>query len=137
MPIYRLLQNCAFDPEHTKAMGTAFEQVLVVLGMKDREDPLTDIVAKKIIELAQQGIPVEQLRDRTLEALSLGEKTSPGNAGGELLNSPYHWLMRAQEARAIAADLPDGESRANMLDIAENYERLAERAQIRMKPKAG
>jgi hypothetical protein len=56
MPIYRLLQNAAFTPELTQAMGQAFEETLAELGLVDRRaDPLAEIVAKKIIKLGHQG----------------------------------------------------------------------------------
>lgn len=55
MPIYRLLQNSAFTPEHIQAMGTAFERALVELGLVNRDDPLAEIVAKRIVEAAQRG----------------------------------------------------------------------------------
>jgi hypothetical protein len=37
-------------------MGSVFEDVLQTLGLVDRTDPLVDVVAKKIIELAQTGV---------------------------------------------------------------------------------
>ena len=55
MPIYRLLQDGAFDPEEVKSMGAAYEQALVDLGLNDRNDPLTDIVARLIIDVARTG----------------------------------------------------------------------------------
>ena len=55
MPIYRLLGESAFDPETVKAMTTAFEDVLRQLDLVDRSDPLTDIVARKIIEIGRRG----------------------------------------------------------------------------------
>ena len=39
MPIYRLLQYSAFEPEHIKAMSVAYEQALVNLNLVDRADP--------------------------------------------------------------------------------------------------
>ena len=36
-------------------MGSAYEQALAELGLKDRNDPLTEIIAKIIIEIAQTG----------------------------------------------------------------------------------
>jgi hypothetical protein len=53
--IYRLLQKSAFDPEDTKRMGEAYEMALVSLGLKDRNDPLTEIIAQHIFEIAQTG----------------------------------------------------------------------------------
>jgi hypothetical protein len=55
MAIYRLLQKSAFDPDDIKRMTSAYEQALVELGLQDRNDPLTDTVAKLIIEMAQSG----------------------------------------------------------------------------------
>lgn len=55
MAIYRLMQNAAFEPEHVKAMASAYEGVLVDLGLKDRNDLLTELIAKKIFEYAQTG----------------------------------------------------------------------------------
>ena len=56
VPIYRLFKDQAFAPEHCQAMAAAFEAVLQELNLKDREDPLCELVAKKIIELGQQGV---------------------------------------------------------------------------------
>jgi hypothetical protein len=61
LPIYRLLQGAAFEPEHSKAMADAFEDILQDLGLKNRDDPLCEMIAKKIIELGQQGLRNPQL----------------------------------------------------------------------------
>ena len=53
--IYRLLQKSAFGPEDTKRMCDAYERALAQLGLNDRSDPLTESVAKLIIEVAQTG----------------------------------------------------------------------------------
>jgi hypothetical protein len=55
MPIYRLLRDHAFGPEEIKILGDAFEDALRTLRLVNRDDPATEIVAKKIIELAQRG----------------------------------------------------------------------------------
>ena len=68
MPLYRLLQNCAFQPETIANMAAAFDAVCVALGMANADHPSRELVAKKIIELAQQGENTsERLRDRTLD----------------------------------------------------------------------
>jgi hypothetical protein len=70
MPIVRLLQYEAFRPEDIKVMTAAFEDALSSLGLVDRGDPRTEIVARKIIECAQTGErdPV-RLRDSALKSL--------------------------------------------------------------------
>ena len=55
MAIYRLLQNAAFDDRTVQAMTTAYEAALQELGLVDRADPVTEIVANKIIETVRMG----------------------------------------------------------------------------------
>jgi hypothetical protein len=55
MAIYRLFQESAFDDGAVKAMTTAYETALAELGLVDRTDPLTEVIARKIIECAQSG----------------------------------------------------------------------------------
>jgi hypothetical protein len=59
--IYRLLQESAFGPEDTKRMGDAYELALVQLGLNDRSDPLTETVAKHIVEIAQTGVKESEM----------------------------------------------------------------------------
>ncbi len=56
MAIYRLLQNSAFAPEDIAPLVEAYEHCLRSLKLSDRSDPITEMVAKKIIEIAQTGI---------------------------------------------------------------------------------
>ena len=70
MPIHRLLENQGFEPEHILAMATAFDETLRALKLVDRTDPLTDIVATKVIEVARTGErDPQRIRDRVLQAL--------------------------------------------------------------------
>lgn len=71
MAIYRLLKNHAFGPDEIKVLTTAYEQALCALRLKDRADPATEMIAKKIIELAQRGErdPV-RLREHAIRGLS-------------------------------------------------------------------
>jgi hypothetical protein len=56
MPIYRLLQNMPMGPEEITRLTTAYEQALRSLGLVDRNDPIAEMVAKKIIEIGQTGV---------------------------------------------------------------------------------
>lgn len=71
MPIYKLLQDAAFDPERCHAMGIAYEALLRELGLTNRRgDPLCEIVAKRVIELGNSGVSDPQrLHDETLAAI--------------------------------------------------------------------
>ena len=50
-----------------------------------------------------------------------------------IYRNPQHWRLRAAEARATAEKIADPESKRMMLEIANEYEKLAERAEIRAK----
>jgi hypothetical protein len=50
-----------------------------------------------------------------------------------IIDDPEHWRGRAEEARAIAEQMQDMPSREAMLRIAKDYERLAKRAEQRLK----
>jgi hypothetical protein len=53
MAIYRLLKNSTLEPEEIARITEAYEQTLCV---KDRDNPLTEMIAKKIIKIAQTGV---------------------------------------------------------------------------------
>lgn len=55
MPIRALIGDASFTPEQIFALNKAFNDALAELKLTDRQDPLAEIVAKKIIELAKQG----------------------------------------------------------------------------------
>ena len=50
-----------------------------------------------------------------------------------VFNDPQHWLDRAVEAREIAFRMTDKGAQADMLAIAQDYERIAARAAERLK----
>src|SRR4029078_2636942 len=69
--IYRLLQNSAFGPDEVERITMVYEGALRVLGLADRTDPITEIIAKKIIEVAQSG-ERDPLRIRARAIAELG-----------------------------------------------------------------
>ena len=71
VPIHRLLQNHVFDPDTIAVMVTAFEDALHELRLTDRADPATELVARKVIELAERGErDPARLRDQVVRSLS-------------------------------------------------------------------
>jgi hypothetical protein len=61
MPINRLLKGMNLEPERVEALNRAFDLALRSLRLADRNDPITEIVAEKIIEIEATGVrdPVE------------------------------------------------------------------------------
>jgi hypothetical protein len=56
MPINRLLKNSALRPEEIALLNQAFDKALHGLGLVDRSDPITEIVARKIIDVGATGV---------------------------------------------------------------------------------
>jgi formiminotetrahydrofolate cyclodeaminase len=54
--IYRIMQQRAFSPEDVWRLSEAYEAALKVLKLPSRTDPVTETVAKRIIEAAERGI---------------------------------------------------------------------------------
>ena len=72
MAIYRLLQHSAFGPEDIGLMATAYEDCLRILNLTDRSDPLTEVIATKIIEIAQTGVrDSARMRQMALQDIDL------------------------------------------------------------------
>jgi hypothetical protein len=55
MPINRLLKNKR-TPEEIELLNMAFKHALSLLGVVDRNDPLCEMVARKVIEVRATGI---------------------------------------------------------------------------------
>jgi hypothetical protein len=75
MAIYRIFRERAFEPEDVIIMSRAYESALVALQLTNRQDPLTEIVAKKIVEFAESGErDPDRLRNRALEEIRRRDK---------------------------------------------------------------
>jgi hypothetical protein len=56
MAIYRLLKSSALEPEEIARITKAYEQALHALCVKERDDPLTELIAKNVIRIARTGV---------------------------------------------------------------------------------
>jgi len=72
MPIYRLLQNSPLGPEEIAVLTDAYERTLRKLDLVDRTDPITELIARKVIELGQRGVrEANQLFELTIKELGV------------------------------------------------------------------
>jgi hypothetical protein len=72
--LVRLLrkEDVAFDPEALKAMSAAYDGVRELLHITDADDPLAEIIAKNIIDVARAGqLDPNRLRDLVLAMIRL------------------------------------------------------------------
>jgi hypothetical protein len=69
MPLYRLLEGYSFAPHEVPVLVSAFEQSLRRLQLdKRRDDPATEMVARRIIAFVLQGErDPQRLCDRTVD----------------------------------------------------------------------
>ena len=72
MAIRRLIQSALFGPKNIERLVVAHELTLRALGLKDRDDLITQLVAEKIIAIGRLGIedPAE-ISKVTLKELGL------------------------------------------------------------------
>ena len=72
MPIYEIMRRQGvFAPEEVAMLGKVFEDLLQTLGLVDRKDPMTEMVAKKLVELATSGIrDPARLKALTIQAFT-------------------------------------------------------------------
>ncbi len=76
MAIYRLLQNSPLGPAEIKRMTDAYEYALGALRLTNRSDPVTELVAMKIIAVTQTGeIDPLRIADAALALLNLKPRT--------------------------------------------------------------
>jgi len=56
MTIRRLLQNSPVSPGEIVRLRIAYQKSLHALHLVDRNDPVSEIVAKKVIQVASTGV---------------------------------------------------------------------------------
>ncbi len=56
MSITPFLTHRAFDPETVEIIASAFDKICADLGLSTREDRLTELVARHVIDAAQMGM---------------------------------------------------------------------------------
>ena len=91
MAIYRILRNSTFGPREISTRTTAYEVVLIELGI-DREDARTEIIASAIINRASTGeLNIRSLADFAISQLKGADDARPMLAAMADLGVRPYW----------------------------------------------
>ena len=55
MAIYKLIANGSFGQMEIETMSAAYESALINLGIANRADPITELIAKAIVNVVATG----------------------------------------------------------------------------------
>ena len=77
MAIDRLIANGSFGPDEIKVMTAAYEGALIDLSVANRDDPITDLIAKAIVNVTATGErdPI-LVKERAINALGVRRPTA-------------------------------------------------------------
>jgi hypothetical protein len=71
MPLQKLLEARAFDAETSAMLTAAYRHVLATLGVKDRADPITRLIAETIVAIAEGDVHNRnEIYERTIAQFS-------------------------------------------------------------------
>ena len=56
MTIHRLIQNLAFNQDDIERLAAAYDEALQALHISDRDDPINEVIAQRIIEGPRAGV---------------------------------------------------------------------------------
>jgi hypothetical protein len=72
MAIYKLIANGSFGPDEIEVMKSAYEAALIEVGVIDRDDPITELIAKSVVNVTATGErDSRQVMERALNALGV------------------------------------------------------------------
>lgn len=71
MPINRLLKVGKYTPEDVELLNKAVDLALRSMGLVDRNDPLCEMVARKVIEAGATGISDKKIAEVAVVRMGL------------------------------------------------------------------
>ena len=90
MAIYKLIANGSFGPDEIEVMKAAYEAALIDVGVTDRDDPITDLIAKSIVNVIAIGERnPRQVMERALNALGVRRSVAAVSQESPA-GSPWH-----------------------------------------------
>jgi hypothetical protein len=76
MAIYRSIANGSFGPDEIKVMTAAYEDALLDLRVANRDDPITELIAKAIVNVAAGERDPILVKERAINALGVRRPTA-------------------------------------------------------------
>jgi hypothetical protein len=75
--IYRLIADGSFGPDEIQAMTAAYETALIDLRLTDRDDPITELIARSIVTVTAAGErDPARIKERAINALGVHRVTA-------------------------------------------------------------
>lgn len=71
MPIRRLLEGSGLGPDEVENLARAYDDALHALHLVDRNDPIAEMVARKIIEVGRDGGDPAEIARLAIKALGI------------------------------------------------------------------
>jgi len=72
MAIHKLIANGSFGPDEIEVMRAAYEAALIDVGVTKPDEPITDLIAKSIVNVAATGERnPKEVMERALNALGV------------------------------------------------------------------
>ena len=72
MAIYRLIADGSFGPEEIEVMTAAYEGALLDLRLNNRDDPITELIARTIVSVTATGErDPARIKERAINALGV------------------------------------------------------------------
>jgi hypothetical protein len=101
VPIYELLRRQGvFEPDEVAMLDKVFEDVLRRLNLVRRKDPMTEMVAKKLVELATAGLrDPERLQALTIQAFTQQQQQQIQRKPARRMPWPLNKLLELRKFR--------------------------------------
>jgi hypothetical protein len=97
--IYKLIANGSFGPDEIEAMKAAYEAALVDVGVTNREDPITELIAKSILNVTASGERNPKLiMERALNALGIRRSVAAGSQNSPTATQEPYDLIRVRSS---------------------------------------
>jgi hypothetical protein len=95
MAIYKLIANGSFGPDEIEVMKAAYEAALVGVGVTNSDDPITELIAKSIVNVTASGErDPHQVMERALNALGVRRSVATVSQDSPTESAQDHRLAR-------------------------------------------